>query len=122
MNPNQSGGWRPWKVLGRITARALLLGVLAAVVGGLFAAACGAVQCLAERLAWDCAGTCGLRGAVAGLAAGAIMGAVSGIYHVEEPAAAPVPAPPRKRPAWQGAFLPVRWLGVFHRGGVRPKH
>ena len=55
MYSNQAGTRRPWNVWRRTAVRALLLGLLAAIVGGAAGTVCGAVFCLADGLPWDCA-------------------------------------------------------------------
>ena len=101
--------------------RAFLLGVAAALAGGIVGALCGVILCLANGLPWMYAGWWGMRGAFAGLAAGVIMGAVSGIYHVDEATPARTPAAPRKPPGVNGASLPARAPATSDRNGVRPR-
>ena len=115
MQTNHTDAPGLWKALRRMALRALILGPLAAIAGGLVGAACGAVLCLADGLPWVFAGWWSLRGAFGGLAAGAIMGAVSGIYHVEEATRRkPAPAAPRTVKA---APLRARFAAFF-RGGA----
>lgn len=122
MSQKQYRPQNAWKVLWRAPVRALLLGVLASAAGGLFAASCAALLCLAAGFPWTYAAWWGLRGAFAGLAAGAIIGAVSGFYHVEEPVSAPAPHAdsPREAPPTDGAPLPARPAAAVYRNGVRP--
>lgn len=117
----KNGGARPsWSALWRAPVRSLFLGVSGAVGAGLFAAAGGAILCLADGLPWAVAGAWGLRGAFGGLVAGVLIGALSALYHVEERRTEPKakPAAPGKPPLAEDA-PPVAALdrnGVHQNG------
>lgn len=87
---------------------------------GLFAAAGGAILCLADGLPWTFAGAWGLRGALSGLIAGVLIGALSALYHMEERRHEPKPEPaaPSKTPLAEDAPPAARTVAALDRNGV----
>ncbi|HVS34332.1 MAG TPA: hypothetical protein VMS17_02055 [Gemmataceae bacterium] len=119
MKRNQTDQRTPAIAWRRVVGRALVFGPLAATMGFMVGAVCGAVLCLADGAPWAFALWWSLRGLCGGLAAGAIMGAVSGIYHVEE--TAPAANPSRKASVPHSLFgVAARPLLTYRRNVARP--